>query len=224
MYDMLLRLPLFQGMSKENLLEVFEYITFDFRKVEDGKLAFHQGERCGELTFLMRGCLVAKTQAEGADLSFSEELFAYVALEPQSLFGRSPYYKSSYVARGEVSLLSIDKSGVYDLIARYEIFRINLLNMLSSKVENLCERLWRMSSCGLEGRLVLFLRNLCTSLQGTKTLHVKMDDLADLLDDTRLNVSRILNKWKAEGLIFMRRKEFVVHDMAVLLAYFTSQA
>ena len=224
MYDMLLRLPLFQGMSKEDLFEVFEHTVFRFRKVEDGKLAFRQGERCDELTFLMHGCLVMRTQASGADLAFAEELFAYTALEPQSMFGRSPYYKSSYVARGGVSLLGIDKREVYELVTRYEIFRINLLNMLSSRVENLTERLWQVSPYGLEGRLVLFLRSLCSSFQGTKTLQVKMEDLADLLDDTRLNVSRILNKWKDEGLISMRRKEFVVHDMAALWAYFTSQA
>ena len=51
-----------------------------------------------------------------------------------------------------------------------------------------------------------------------KVLKVKMDDLANLLDDTRLNVSCVLNKWQEEGLIEMRRKEFVFHDIAQLRA------
>jgi len=40
-----------------------------------------------------------------------------------------------------------------------------------------------------------------------------MEDLANLLDDTRLNVSNVLNKWQEEGIIEMRRKEFVFHDI-----------
>jgi CRP-like cAMP-binding protein len=48
-------------------------------------------------------------------------------------------------------------------------------------------------------------------------MHIKMEELARLLGCTRLNVSSILNKWKEEGLIEMRRKAFVVHDIAKLL-------
>jgi Mn-dependent DtxR family transcriptional regulator len=45
-----------------------------------------------------------------------------------------------------------------------------------------------------------------------------MEDLAQLLDDTRLNVSNVLNKWQEEGLIEMRRKEFVFLDVENLRA------
>lgn len=217
MYNMLLGLPLFQGMSRADLFEVLEKTTFRFRRVEDGKTLYRQGERCDELSFLMGGTLVAETKAHGALFSFAEELHPYTAIEVQSLFGKSPNYKSTYTARGEVSLFSIEKRQVYTLIDTYEIFRINLLNILCSKVENLHERLWSIAPHDLEGRMVLFVQSLCATPQGTKVLRCKMEDLAALLDETRLNVSRILNKWSGEGLIEMHRKEFVIHDMADLL-------
>ena len=217
MYNMLLRLPLFQGMGRADLFEVLEKTTFRFCRVEDGKTLYRQGERCDELSFLMGGTLVAETKAHGALFSFAEELHPYTAIEVQSLFGKSPNYKSTYTARGDISLFSIEKRQVYTLIDTYEIFRINLLNMLCSKVENLHERLWSITPHDLEGRMVLFVRSLCATPQGTKVLRCKMEDLAALLDETRLNVSRILNKWCGEGLIEMHRKEFVIHDMADLL-------
>ena len=217
MYNMLLRLPLFQGMSRGDLFEVLEKTTFHFRRVEDGKVLFHQGERCDELAFLMDGTLEVETRAQHGSFSFTEELRPYTAIEVQSLLGKSPHYKSTYTARGGVSLFSIGKRQIYTLIDTYEIFRINLLNTLCSRVENLYERLWLIAPYGIEGRLVLFIRNLCTAPQGPKKLRVKMEDLAGLLDETRLNVSRVLNRWHEEGLIEMRRKEFVIHDMAALL-------
>ena len=218
MYHMLLRISLFQGMSRTELFEVLEQTTFHFRKVEDGKIVFQQGELCGELAFLMSGTLVADTLVPQANFTFSEEFSTHMIIEPQSLFGKQPCYKSTYTAKGDVSLLCIDKREVYELLEAYEIFRINLINTLCSKAENLHERLWAIAPHGLEGRIVLFVRSLCTTYQGTKVLRIKMEDLACLFDDTRLNVSRILNKWQSEGIIEMRRKEFVFHEVEKLFS------
>ena len=217
MCGMLMRLPLFQGMSHGELFEVLEQVVFHFHKAEDGEVVFEQGEPCDRLTFLMGGQLVAETKATHVDLSLSEVFAPCVVIEPQSLFGKRPCYRATYTAQGGVSLLSIDKRYVYSLISSYEIFRINLLNLLGSKVENLYEHSWAICPQALEGRIALFIRNLCTIPQGCKVLSVKMEDLASLMDDTRLNISRVLNKWQAEELVTLRRKEFVIHDLRKLL-------
>ena len=216
MYHMLLRLPLFQGMSRADLLEVLGQVPFHFRKVEAGKVVYRQGERCSELTFLMNGTLVAETTSSAAPFTFAEELGAYMVMEPQSLFGKTTCYKATYTAQGEVSLLSIDKREAYALLEAYEIFRINMLNMLCSKIERQHELLWSFAPHNLEGRLAQFVRSLCTSPTGTKVMRIKMEDLAGILDDTRLNVSRVLNKWSREGRVEMHRKEFIFREVEQL--------
>lgn len=213
---MLMRLPLFQGMSRSELFEVLEQVVFHFHKADDCEVVFRQGMVCDKLTFLMDGHLVTETKAPQIDFSLSEDLSPYVAIEPQSLFGKRPCYRATYTARGEVSLLSIDKRYIYTLLGSYEVFRINFINLLGSKVENLYEQLWAVGPKTLEVRLASLIRSLCATSQGSKVLHVKMEDIARVMDETRLNISRVLNKWQAEGLIAMRRKEFVVHDVARL--------
>lgn len=213
MFHMLLRLPLFQGMSRADLLEVLGQVPFHFRKVEAGKVVYRQGERCSELTFLMNGTLVAETTSSAAPFTFAEELGAYMVMEPQSLFGKTTCYKATYTAQGEVSLLSIDKREAYALLEAYEIFRINMLNMLCSKIGSQHELLWSFAPHNLEGRLAQFVRSLCTSPTGTKVMRIKMEDLAGILDDTRLNVSRVLNKWSREGRVEMHRKEFIFREV-----------
>ena len=216
MFDMLMRLPLFQGMSRSELFEVIEQAIFNFRKVSDDKVVVEQGEQCQKLIFLMSGELVGETRISEAHLAFSETFTPYSVIEPHSLFGKNPTYKATYKARGEVSLLSIDKRYVHTLLSSYEVFRINYLNILGSRIENQYARLWNIGQQELEGKMARFIYNLCTTPQGPKVLNTKMEDLARLLDETRLNVSHILNKWQTEGLITMRRKEFVVHDIARL--------
>lgn len=216
MYNTLLQLPLFQGMSKVELSEIIERVKFHFLKFEDNHPIFMQGMPCNKLSFLLGGELKAETVAPCGTFTFSEIHDTPMIIEPHSLFGCHPCYKATYSAHGEVALLTIDKQYIYSVLDSYEVFRMNFFNQLSYKAEQLHERLWSINPQALEGRLIYFIRNLCTTLQGTKILRVKMEDLAQLLDTTRLNISAVLNKWHTEGLVEMRRKEFVFHDIAQL--------
>ena len=216
MYNTLLQLPLFQGMSKDELSEIIERVKLHFVRVDDKRPLFVQGEPCDKLAFLLNGKLVSETTAPCGTFTFVEVYDTPMMIEPHSLFGRRPCYKATYTAQEEASLLIIDKQYIYDVLGSYEIFRMNFFNQLCYKTEQLYERVWNIDSQPLEGRLIYFIRNLCNTLQGTKILRIKMEDLARLMDDTRLNISNVLNQWQAEGLIEMRRKEFIIHDLADL--------
>lgn len=217
MYNTLLQLPLFQGMSRAELSEVIERAKFHFVKMEAGNTVFVQGEPCTKLAFLLGGELLAETTAPCGTFSFVEVHDTPMMIELHSLFGRRPCYKATYTAQSEVSLLTIDKRYIYGVLDSYEVLRMNFFNQLSVKAEQLHERVWSITPQQLEGRLIHFIRSLCTTPQGTKILRVKMEDLARLLDDTRLNVSHILNRWQAQGLIEMRRKEFIFHGVEGIL-------
>ena len=51
-YDNLLNLPLFLGMSRNDLLEVAGHTKFDFQKTEEGLTIAKEGEPCKRLYFL----------------------------------------------------------------------------------------------------------------------------------------------------------------------------
>lgn len=218
MYDTLLQIPPFQGMSKSELSAIIEKVKFNFMKFADKEVIFRQGERCDKLSFLLSGQLASETEAPCKRFRLVETYDQPMIIEPHSLFGKNPCYKSTYTAQGEVALLTIDKRYFYSVLDKYEVFRMNFFNLLSNRAELLHHRIWSITPQELEGRLIHFIHSLCTNLQGTKVLHVKMEDLALLLDDTRLNVSNVLNKWQEEGIIEMHRKEFVFLDVERLRA------
>ena len=216
MYDTLLMLPLFQGMSQADLTRIIEKVKFDFVKFEDREVIFRQGERCDKLVFLLSGELLSETVAPCGLFTLEERLDRPVMVELHSLFGSDTTYKSTYTACGEVAMLMIDKNYVFKLLDFNMVFRINFYNIVCNKVHKQHGLLWGLTPSGLEGRLVHFIRSLCSLPQGLKTLRIRMEDLANLLDDTRLNVSSILNAWQDQGLIEIRRKAFVIHDLAEL--------
>lgn len=213
MYNTLLQLPLFQGMSHTELSEVIEKVKLHFLRIGAKKKIFSQGESCNKLVFLLSGELTSETQAPCGTFSLVETFDKPQMIEPYSLFGKRPSYKATYTAKSDVSLLTIDKQYIYGVLDKYEVFRMNLLNLLSNKAEQLHEHIWSIRPQSLEGRLAHFVRSLCTTPHGPKALRIKMDDLATLLDDTRLNISRVLNKWQQSGIIEMHRKEFVFHTI-----------
>lgn len=213
MYNTLLQLPLFQGMSRTELSEVVEKVKLHFLRIEAKKKIFSQGESCNKLVFLLSGELTSETHAPCGTFSLVETFDKPQMIEPHSLFGKRPSYKATYTAKSDVSLLTIDKQYIYGALDKYEVFRMNLLNLLSNKAEQFHTHIWSISPQPLEGRLAHFVRSLCSTPHGPKTLRIRMDDLATLLDDTRLNISRVLNKWQQSGIIEMHRKEFVFHTI-----------
>jgi CRP-like cAMP-binding protein len=56
----------------------------------------------------------------------------------------------------------------------------------------------------------------CNEINGTKRIQIKMERLAELLCETRLNVSKALNELKDEGYIELQRKEIIVPSLKKL--------
>ena len=127
------------------------------------------------------------------------------------------YYLSTHIDRTEVNTVTISKAFVMNDLFRYEIFRLNYMNIVSNRAQNLYSRLWDEPTLDLKSKIIRFFLSHCEKPQGEKTFKVKMDDLARCLDDTRLNISKTLNELQDNGLIELHRKEILIPDAQKLL-------
>ena len=55
MYDKLLQLPLFQGMSKFDFTDILEKVKIHFNKYEPGSCLVRQDTPCNQLIFVLDG-------------------------------------------------------------------------------------------------------------------------------------------------------------------------
>lgn len=138
-------------------------------------------------------------------------------IEPQSLFGMSTHYTSSYIAHTEAHTVSISKAFVLSDLFKYDIFRLNYMNIVSNRAQNLYSRLWEEPAQDLKNKIIRFFLLHCEKTQGEKIFKVKMDDLARYLDDTRLNTSKALNELQDNGVFELRRKEILIPDAVKLV-------
>lgn len=122
------------------------------------------------------------------------------------------HYASTYRARTEVHTVSISKAFVVKELFNYEIFRLNYMNIISSRTQMLHNRLWAVCGDNLEARIAYFILSHAERLSGEKALKIKMEDLAQIVNDTRAGVSKTLNNMQAKGLVELHRGEIIIPD------------
>ena len=205
MYDTLLSLPLFQGMSQTDFNSLLQKIRLDFVRYAQGDVIIGKGDHCRSLAFLINGTVESSRSGMDGRFTFMESIDSPSLIEPYSMFGRAGLYQRTYTAASACSFLMVDKQYIYTELGKYNICRMNLLNILSGRAQQLDNYIWSIDGQTLRGRIIRFIQGLSDIQNGAKRLNIKMNDLATVMDATRLNVSRELNALEAEGLISLRR-------------------
>lgn len=213
MYDRLLQLPLFQGICRNDFTKILEKVKLHFHKYPAGGKIVCQGEVCDRLVFILNGRVQSNMTDRLNRYAVQEIMESPYVIEPYSLFGMQTYYAASYEAYSDTDVVTIDKSYILTHLNNYEIFRLNYLNILSNRAQTLQNRLQNLQPGCTCDKIIDFLLFHCNSLAGTKTLFIKMEVLAKLIGDTRLNVSNALNELQRESLVELSRKKVVIPDM-----------
>lgn len=216
MFDTLLQLPLFQGLAQEDFTNILGKVKLHFVKHKAGERIIKAGDICDRLVFVLRGEVEALTTTSGTPYSLTEYFQAPYLLEPQSMFGMSTSFVANYAAYTETDTVSISKSFVLGELSKYEIFRLNYMNIISNRAQNLYARFWTKANESLESHIACFILNLTERPSGRKIVKIKKEDLAIIANDTRMGISKALNNMQQAGLLELRRGEIVIPEAAKL--------
>ena len=89
MYDVLLQLPLFQGVSRMKMSEIIEKTRFHFLKYQDNEIIAHRGEECTHMKFIVSGSARSELKNISGKIRVSETLHAPNILYPNHLVATS---------------------------------------------------------------------------------------------------------------------------------------
>ena len=219
MYDNLLQLPLFQGLGKNDFTRIIEKVKLHFRDYKKSSLIAMQGDPCKHLIFLLKGEIKVQRTDGGNNYILSEIITAPDVFEPQSIFGMHTNYMASYLAQTDVKAMTIEKSFILKELNKHEVFRLNYLNYLSCHCQSNDNKLWNTRFENLEQKFLQFLLLRCRRPYGPKSLKITMEILGNLIDETRINVSRLLNELQQKDLVELRRKGIFIPDLAPLIRH-----
>ena len=210
LYAKLIELPMFQGMSTDDLVAVLGQTRFDFAQKKAEETIAKAGNECTHLCFLLNGKMQVASQADDNSYTFIEEIDAPYILQPENLFGISPRYTRTFIAQSTCSLLLLSKSEVLRLTDDFIIFKFNLLNTISTQAQKAARQPCRRCRSSLLHRIARFFIVHCLHPAGKKLVHIKMEKLANEMNDSRLNVSRALNHMQSQGLIELKRGRIAI--------------
>lgn len=200
-YGRLLRLPLFQGMSREELTELIGHTRLSFVRHEAGTVIYDEGQPCEAMTFLLGGRATLISHSDSHSYRVEEELPAPALLPPENLFGLSQCQAHTCQATTACDLLMLSKADVLRLTEHYGIFRSNLLNIIATRAQRLARRPWHDHPQSVRHKIGRFLSERCLYPTGAKCFHIKMQQLATAIGESRLQVSRELHAMERDGLI-----------------------
>ncbi len=160
MYEILMGLPLFKGVSRYKISEVVGMTKFHFLKYLEGETVVTAGDPCTHIIFIISGKLRVTIANSNSRFKVSQTLEAPNVLAPEFLFGRAPFYPCTAVALEPVSILQISKTDYTKILNSDEIFLFNFLNILSRNAQKAVDGILAITTGSLEERIAFWIISL----------------------------------------------------------------
>ena len=215
-FELLLRIPLFSGLSADELNSVIVELSPVIKRYEKGKIIITQGEQNHRIGIVLSGSITAsKNSSEGTALTVSEigecGLFGDVLSgstfdSPVTVTANENTVVMFVLFDRLVSARSESQEAVQKIIR-------NLIEIISNKYFEL-ERRLSLLSCGkLRKRIESYLCG-CASLSKSLSFfapHTR-ETQSNYLGCERSALSRELARMKKEGIIDYKRNFFLIKD------------
>lgn len=206
MYDTILGLPLFQGLSTADLTRVLEGTRLEFDTVVPGTMLFRQDELCTGLTFIIDGSITQHTESADHRWSLDEQMNGPLVLGMDVLYGSTRTHRHSAQADVTTRYLFMDKHTVAALIGYFEVFRLNVLNLLTTSAVRRDQLNWLPAPMTKEEHIIRFFHTHVQRPAGHKRFNISQQVLGRFLgEDYRCVAQALRHMEKREWLILGRR-------------------
>ena len=117
MYDLMLELPIFQGLSHTQLTSILEKVPFHFKKYKPNDYLIRVGEVSDKVVFLLSGRVRVITPTYRDAILIAEDFEAPHTMAFYNMFGKETTTRSSVYAQGSVGVMELGKEHFLQMIA-----------------------------------------------------------------------------------------------------------
>lgn len=222
MYEILMRLPVFNGVTYSRLEEIVGNTKFHFLKYLEGDKIIEAGEQCTHIKFIISGSARVSIVNSDGRFKVSQTLSMPDVIAPEYLFGKATRYPVSAVALEPTGILQIEKQDFLRILNTDPIFLINMLNILSVNAQRSVEGVLALTTGSLEERIAYWIVAL-TQRRGTDiVLSCRQRDLYSLFGVQRTSFIATLDSMKQRGLIDYNQSEIMIKSRSEMLSLLNS--
>lgn len=207
MFELLMELPLFRGISYASMAKTVENNKFHFLKYPPGETIAKKGDSYDHITFVINGAVRSTKENEGGTFAISQTFEAPAVLAPDFLFGMNTRWPGTVVALSSTGILKISKADFTNMLYSDKVFMFNYLNMLSVNAQKALDGMLSLTKGSLEERIAFWVTTL-TQPQGKDiTLTCRARDLCSLFGVQRHLFDTTLASMRERGLLQFTNKE-----------------
>lgn len=210
MYENLMGLPLFNGVSYNRLSEIVGNTKLSFLKYLPGEKIIASGTPTTELMFIIGGKARLTITNHNERFSLHQTLEAPSVVYPDFLFGRNTLYPASATAIDTVSILRISKNDLISIMRLDEVVLFNYLNYVSTNAQKAIDGVLALTTGSLEERIAFWIISLSQRDAKDIVLSCRQRDLYTLFGVQRSSFISTLDSMKERGLIDYSNNEIKV--------------
>jgi CRP-like cAMP-binding protein len=201
MYQQLMQLPLFQGVSTDKITALVEKLPFHFLKYRHGEQVLAVGDPCTHIKFIVSGKVRVDIPFTHLKVSLSQTLASPHVLAAEYLFGRETTYPFTAVADGPCGILQLRKSDYIKMVNSDKVCLFNILNYLSSGSQRVTSSAIAVKDGSVAERLSSLIDSVAMTGAQDIVLKYKQKDLCALLGTQRTTLVATLDKLADSQLI-----------------------
>lgn len=217
MYQQLMQLPLFQGVSTEKITALVEKLPFHFLKFRNGEQVFAAGDPCTHIKFIVSGQVRLETPFPKLRITMHQTVSNPHVLAAEYLFGRDTAYPYTAISDGACGILQLRKSDYIKMITSDKVFLFNILNYLSSGSQRSLLMPLTVKDGSVAERLAMIVDNLSISGATNIGFRYKQKDLCTLLGTQRTTLVSMLDRLSDQGIVEYDSNELKILDLQGLI-------
>ncbi len=213
-FEILSKTKLFDGLSTNEIFEIFKKVSFFERNYQKGEIIFEEGE---ELVFIG---IVLEGKVDVVHISFSGKEYVINTLGPGETFGEAVVFSSknylpaTIVSKDKTKILLLQKNDIIKLTQSSERILRNYLRILSDRLLMANKRLKEATLMTLRQKICNYLLEEAKRQKSLKiVLPISKENLAEFLGVQRPSLSRELFKMEEEGMIIVDGKTIKIVDI-----------
>jgi len=201
MYDVIMQLPILQGIGKKRMSDILERTKIGFRKYSSGEKIISHGEEQKDVIYIISGSARRRWKMDDQGLCVCERMMPLALVNGSYLYGIDKRIPYDLTAAGSCVIFSFPREQLLENLMMDQVLLINYLNFLSLRTQ-------RPVASLLDFHGDFFFDWLCSlllSVVDSKSVDIELEFTEDLycamVNAKGMDVERKLTELRTMGLL-----------------------
>jgi CRP-like cAMP-binding protein len=211
-YPVLLKSPLFSGMSLEEISNVVNATPHRLRNYQSGALISLSGDQVNNFMLVLEGVVKGEMVDFTGRVIKIEDIYAPGALASAFIFGNRNRFPVNVIAVSNAKILIIEKSEFLTFLRKNDRILLNFLDIISNRSQFLSEKIKFLNFKTIKGKLAQYILHKAGNDKNEFVLDRTQNDLADFFGVARPSIARVIGELEEKGLLLIKGKRVKILD------------